>query len=110
MVVLDTSIVIDRVKRKDEIKENITGITFVEYPAIIRYKKFHGNVLFPTFEDFLLAHKIQERLLKIGKPKAFADLLIASICISNNEELITKDKDFLDIARVSNLRVKVIDV
>jgi len=109
MVILDTSVIIDRVKRGEEIRENITGVTFVEYPAIVRYKKFYGNVLFPTVDDFLLAHKIQEELLKMGKPKTFADLLIASICINNSEELITKDKDFSDIAEASNLKVKIVE-
>ncbi|WP_290726625.1 PIN domain-containing protein [Archaeoglobus sp.] len=44
----------------------------------------------------------------MGKAKTFADLLIASICINRNEELITKDEDFLDIAKVSDLKVKMI--
>ncbi len=44
----------------------------------------------------------------VGKPKSFADLLIASICINRGEELITKDEDFLDIAKVSNLKVKIV--
>ncbi len=40
MVVLDTSVIIERVKRKEEIRENITAVTFVEYPKIVYYKKF----------------------------------------------------------------------
>ena len=52
MVVLDTSVTIGRVQRRVEIREDITGVTFVEYPAIVRYKKFYGNVLFPTVDDF----------------------------------------------------------
>jgi len=55
-----------------------------------------------------LAYNIQLKLTAIGKSKSFADLLIAAICINRNEELITKDKDFLNIAKVSNLKVKVI--
>lgn len=31
MVVLDTSAVIDQVKRREEIKEKITGVTFIEF-------------------------------------------------------------------------------
>ncbi|MFA4639989.1 type II toxin-antitoxin system VapC family toxin [Pyrococcus kukulkanii] len=108
MVILDTNIVIERVKNRQEINENITGVTFVEYPAIVRYKRFYGNILFPTFEDILLTHNIQISLLKIGKPKPFADLVIASICINNGEELVTRDSDFLDIAEVSDLKLKFI--
>jgi len=108
MVVLDTNIVIERVKRREGINENITAVTFVEYPKVVYYKKFYGKILFPNIDDFLLAHKLQNKLIGIGKAKTFADLLIASICINRNEELITKDKDFLDIAEVSKLRVKIV--
>ena len=108
MVVLDTSVVIERVKRREEIRENITAVTFVEYPKIVRYKKFYGKIIFPDIQDFILAHKTQNELIKLGKAKPFADLLIASICVNRNEELITKDEDFLDIAKVSNLKVKLV--
>jgi len=108
MVVLDTNMVIERVKKREKISENITAVTFVEYPKIVYYKKFRGKIVFPTTYDFILAHKIQEELMRIGKPKSFADLLIASICVNRNEELITKDTDFSDIAKVSNLKVKIV--
>ncbi|AIG97115.1 PIN domain-containing protein [Archaeoglobus fulgidus] len=108
MVVLDTSVVIEKVKRKEKIGENITAVTFVEYPRIVFYKEFYGKILFPDIEDFVLAHKIQSRLVKLGKAKTFADLLIASICINRNEELITKDSDFKDIANVSELKLRLL--
>ena len=53
--------------------------------------------------------KLQIELRKIGLPKALSDLLIASICINRNEELITRDSYFLDIAKVSNLKIKLVD-
>jgi len=56
----------------------------------------------------MLAHKTQNKLVELGKAKTFADLLVASICTNRNEELITKDGDFLDIAKVSDLKVKLI--
>ena len=34
MVVLDTSVVIDRVRKQEEVKENITVVTLTEYPKI----------------------------------------------------------------------------
>jgi len=40
------------------------------------YKKFNGNIIFPTEEDYILAHKLQLELLKIGMAKPFADILI----------------------------------
>ena len=91
--------VIEKVKKNEDIKENITEVTIVEYPPIMDYKKFHGKVLIIERTDVLLSIELQRRLRLIGKPKSLSDLLIASICINRNEELITKDKDFLDIAK-----------
>ena len=68
-----------------------------------------GDIIFPTFGDFILAHRLQLRLMSIGKPKGFADLLIASICINRGERLLTRDRDFLDIAEVSDLQVEIIE-
>ncbi len=75
----------------------------------MEYQKFFGKVIVIERKDILLSIELQRRLRAIGKPKPFADILIASICINRNEELITKDKDFLDIAKVSKLKVKIIE-
>jgi len=40
MSVLDTSVVIDKDKPKEPIKEEIAVVTSVEYPKIIYYKHF----------------------------------------------------------------------
>ena len=108
MSVIDTNVVIEKVKKNEEIYEDITEVTLAEYPPILEYQKFYGKVYTIERRDVLLSIELQRRLRVIGNPKPFADLLIASICINRNEELITKDKDFLDITKVSNLRVKLI--
>jgi len=83
MVVLDTNIVIERVKNGEVFQENVTEVTLAEYPPIIDYDKFHGKVLVIERRDVLLAIELQRGLRLIGKPKNFADLLIASICINS---------------------------
>ncbi|AEA46516.1 type II toxin-antitoxin system VapC family toxin [Archaeoglobus veneficus] len=108
MVVLDTNVVIERIRNREEVRDNITAVTFVEFPKIVYYKKFHGKILFPNTDDFILAHKIQSELVREGKAKTFADLLIASICINRDEELVTNDRDFIDIGKISNLKLKII--
>ena len=97
--------VIERVKKREEIEEDITGVTFVEFPKIVRYSRFKGAVLFPNLDDYLLAHELQRKLLEKGSPRGFADLLIAAICINRGEELITYDSDFVEIAKVSSLKL-----
>jgi predicted nucleic acid-binding protein len=105
MVILDTSIVIERFKGNEEIKENITVVTLIEFPKISGYKLFEGSVYFPTIDEYSLAFELQKRLYERGKPKAFSDLVIAAISINRAEELITKDNDFKSIAEVSNLNL-----
>ena len=74
MVVIDTNVAIERIRKGEEIDESITGVTFVEFPRIVRYSRFKGDVLFPNLDDYLLAHELQEKLLKRGSPRGFADL------------------------------------
>ncbi len=76
MTVLDTSIIIKRSKQQRAINENITEVSVVEYPPILDYGKFEGQILLIGRRDMLLAVKIQRNLRKMGKPKGFADLLI----------------------------------
>jgi len=68
MTVIDTNVVIDRVRLRKTINEDITVVTFIEYPRIIYYKYFYGGIIFPVKQDFITAHKLQLELLKIGKP------------------------------------------
>ncbi|MEB3778925.1 MAG: type II toxin-antitoxin system VapC family toxin [Desulfurococcales archaeon] len=100
MTILDTSIVIDRVRGRKPIVEDITVVTLVEYPRIVYYKHFRGNVIFPVEQDYLTAHKLQ--LLERGQPQAFADLLIASIALNRGEMLVTRDEDFRVIAKAAS--------
>ena len=108
MAIFDTSIVMDLASKGEKITGDITVVTLIEYPKIVEYKKFHGDVIFPSVEDFFLAYELQRKLLKQGKPKGFADLLIAAICINRGEKLITKDDDFKDIAGVSELKIELV--
>jgi predicted nucleic acid-binding protein len=92
--------VIARVKRGEEINGNIVSITLIEYPLILDYEGFRGEIYFLTVADQLRAASLQRRLRAIGKPLGAADLLIATICLSRNEELVTMDEDFLVIKEV----------
>ena len=73
---------------------DIAAVTLVEYPRIVYYRKFNGNVRFPLREDCILAHKLQLKLMERGKPQQATDLIIAAIAIRLGEELATMDRDF----------------
>ena len=51
MTVLDTSVVIERVKKGEEIRGYVTAVTIAEFPPLLEHAKFHGEVLYPTRED-----------------------------------------------------------
>jgi len=105
-MIIDTNIAIKRLKANEDIHENITIITAMEFPPILNYAKFYGTVYTIKPEDQVLAIKIQRKLRIIGKPKPVPDVLIAAICINRKEEVKTKDRDFRDIAEVSDLKVR----
>lgn len=106
-MIIDTSLVINRIRRRKIIEESITIITLIEYPPIIEYAGFNGDIIFPTMKDYFTAYDIQRRLMQKGRMKGFADILIASIAINNGEELMTDDEDFRDIAEISSLKLRL---
>ncbi|RLE65421.1 MAG: DNA-binding protein [Thermoprotei archaeon] len=99
-MILDTSIVLEKVRRKEEINENVTSVSLIEYPPLKDYKKFRGKIFFINKEDQIQAVMLQARLREIGFPMSVGDLLIAAACINRGEALLTKDKDFLVIQKV----------
>ena len=97
MAILDTNVVIEKVKHKEKIEEDITVLTLIEFPKVAFYERFYGNIVYPEEEDFELASKVQLELLKMGKPQDPVDVLIASIVVNLNVGLTTYDGDFLYI-------------
>ncbi|MFZ8810548.1 MAG: hypothetical protein ACO2PN_20875 [Pyrobaculum sp.] len=69
-MILDTSAVIERVRARKPVTEDITAVTLVEYPKIIYYRHFSGGVVFPVYEDYIVAHRLQLALIGLGKPQA----------------------------------------
>ncbi|WP_233437686.1 DNA-binding protein [Candidatus Korarchaeum cryptofilum] len=78
MPVLDTNILIEKIRRNEEIWENITEVTVLEYPPVLKYLKFYGKIYYLR-RPLNLALKIQIGLRKLGAQKSIPDILIASI-------------------------------
>lgn len=68
MTIYDTSVVIDKARKGEYVDGDVTAITLVEYPRIVYYREFVGNIKFPVGEDYILAHKLQLKLLGKGRP------------------------------------------
>jgi len=103
LAILDTSIIIEKLKNNEQISDNITEA--IEYPPILSYGKFSGKIFLIQRKDILLALELQIKLRKTGKPKGLSDLLIAAISINRQEELLSSDEDFEDIVKICNLKL-----
>ncbi|MEM2088591.1 MAG: type II toxin-antitoxin system VapC family toxin [Thermoproteota archaeon] len=67
------------------------------------------NIIPFTSEDAKIASYIWAKLKEAGKVVSDADILIASICTSNNEKLLTLDEDYEKIKSVyEKLEVNVL--
>jgi predicted nucleic acid-binding protein len=115
MVVFDSSIIIDALRKKKTVVDLIESYSKKERVAITVISKFEilrgtteKNVSLVTellshfvvydFEDDAINEvvKAYKKLKEKGRMANELDILIAGIAASNNETLITKDKDFLN--------------
>ncbi|MEM1548885.1 MAG: DNA-binding protein [Thermoproteota archaeon] len=90
-----------------QLDEAVTIVTLIEFPSLLEYSKFQGSVVYPTRSDLDLAVELQIKMKNKGRLKPFSDLLTAAICINRNEELVTKDINFNEIAEASKLKLRV---
>ena len=126
MIVLDTSFIIDYFRGVeatydlvDEGKEvTTTTITYHEILTGLKrkrskkeekvFKRFFSEVRILPFDDKAAkeSSSIAAKLLAIGKEINALDVLIAGIAIANGaEKIITRDSDFEEIAKVSDIEV-----
>lgn len=127
MILLDTSYLILLAKGSNRVVKVIEmidsegpALTSISYFEIFRsYKKMskreirYFSQLFSTYPVLPLdtkaaeeASQIWSSLERIEKPVNVLDVLIAGIMIANGiEKIVTSDKDFLEIAKVSDIEV-----
>ncbi|QKR00766.1 type II toxin-antitoxin system VapC family toxin [Metallosphaera tengchongensis] len=123
MTVLDSNVII-RVMKGDKstleaVKSlsDVVGTTVFNVYEILRSKYsskvsqyFEEIVIYPfTIKEAVIASHIYRELSSRGKVKGEVDILISSIVKANNETLITYDRDFYDISKVSKINVEILD-
>jgi predicted nucleic acid-binding protein len=115
MVVFDTSIIVDAARRKKaaiDIIESYSGKERIATTVISKYEMLRGatendlafvsellkKFVIYDFRDCDVTEvvKAYKKLIEKGKMVNELDLIIAGIAETNNETLITKDKDFLN--------------
>ena len=124
MIVLDTSFLIDFFRGKEETLEIIksdaatTVIAYHEILSGIKYRKarkekkffrkFFSEIKILDLKAAEKSSEIMARLLKVGKSVNALDVLIAGIALVNGAEYIaTRDEDFMEISKISELEVLV---
>jgi len=106
---LDTSIVIDQIKRGTFERGAISVITLVEIlRGVAREKRAEvKRLLEEAYEvlglgnDVILKYcELYSKLKEKGEPVPDADLLIAATAVAYGRTLVTKDRDFERLARL----------
>ena len=121
MVVYDTSVIIDYLRRGklEELSDGaITIITLLEVLRGVRNKSDREKLkealkrlftILPISEDAIQKYcELYGSLKSRGRMIPKADLIIASICIAFNEVLITRDRHFQEL-RDLGLRVIIVE-
>ena len=127
MLLFDTSAIIELIKGNSKLEKYldepvvVSTITIHElYYGANNSKNFDQNMhsVRQTLENVgyvevknniaIIAAQIRAKLAKNGKEKALADILIAATAVDEELELITFDRDFEEIAKNSELRVKIL--
>jgi hypothetical protein len=126
MNILDTSFVVDLFRGDEKVSAFLdaeSATTAVTYYEIMSYRKrrklkTEGAVFEKFFTEVPVlpltraaaeeASAITARLMDIGRPVNALDVLIAGIALANGaERVITRDRDFLEIAKICDLSVTI---
>ena len=126
MIVLDTSTLIDffrGVEKTREFMDEDVATTVISYYEILSgvkhrkarkeeqfFRRFFSEIDVLDFDRKAAeeASDIMGRLLGLGTPVNSTDVLIAGIAIVNGaEKIVSKDRDFISIGKVSELDVLV---
>ncbi|WP_290597155.1 MULTISPECIES: type II toxin-antitoxin system VapC family toxin [unclassified Archaeoglobus] len=126
MIILDTSFVIDYLRGSEAVRDiigedeefAITSITYHEILVGLKRKKsrkeekvfrrFLSELRVLPFDEEAAeeSSNIVARLMAIGREVNALDILIAGIAIANGaEKIVTRDADFGEIAKVSDVEV-----
>ena len=87
----DTNVLIDALKSGEKLKGYTTVLNIVEFP---RGLELGLTVITPTLEDYLLAIKISQAMVKKGTPIPAVDAIVAAVAINRELTLFTEDRHF----------------
>ena len=90
-VLYDTNVLIEAVKSRKKLEGYTTVLNVVEFPRAL---ELNLTVITPSLEDYLLAIKISQAMVKKGTPVPAIDAIVAAVAMNRELTLVTNDKHF----------------
>ncbi|ASJ12827.1 PIN domain-containing protein [Thermococcus thioreducens] len=87
----DTNVLIEAVKSRKKLKGYTTVLNVVEFPRAL---ELGLTVITPSLEDYLLAIKVSQAMVRKGTSVPAVDAIVAAVAINRELTLVTKDKHF----------------
>ncbi|ASJ13774.1 PIN domain-containing protein [Thermococcus radiotolerans] len=87
----DTNVLIDAAKSGKPLNGYTTVLNVVEFPRAL---ELGLTVITPSLEDYLLAIKISQAMVRKGTPVPAVDAIVAAVAMNRELTLVTKDKHF----------------
>ena len=87
----DTNVLIEAVKSGKSLKGYTTVLNVVKFPRAL---ELGLTVITPSLEDYLLAIKISQAMVRKGTPIPAVDAVVAAVAINRELVLVTRDKHF----------------
>ena len=87
----DTNVLIEAVKSRRKLEGYTTILNVVEFPRAL---ELGLTVITPGLEDYLLAVRISQAMVRRGTPVPAVDAIVAAVAINRELTLVTMDKHF----------------
>ena len=87
----DTNVLIETAKSGKALNGYTTVLNVVEFPRAL---ELGLTVITPSLEDYLLAIKISQAMVRKGTPIPAVDAVVAAVAINRELVLVTRDKHF----------------
>jgi len=87
----DTNVLIEAAKSGKALNGYTTVLNVVEFPRAL---ELGLTVITPSLEDYLLAIKISQAMVRKGTPVPAVDAIVAAVAMNRELTLVTNDKHF----------------
>ncbi|WP_167892383.1 PIN domain-containing protein [Thermococcus sp. MAR1] len=84
----DTNVLIEAVKSRKNLNGYTTILNIVEFPRAL---ELGLTVITPSLEDYLLAIKISQAMVRNGTPVPAVDAIVAAVAMNRELTLVTKE-------------------